>query len=73
MIPLAINLVIPAGSAVFSGTTQLNPGMVGIPRMVEIGVGTIVASIMSDEAFGRRELIGVLMIVSVALIDPCVI
>ncbi|MCP4387268.1 MAG: hypothetical protein GY802_03170, partial [Gammaproteobacteria bacterium] len=38
--------------------------------MVEIGVGTITASIMTDGAFGLRELLGVLMITGAALIEP---
>ncbi|MCP4388900.1 MAG: DMT family transporter [Gammaproteobacteria bacterium] len=70
MIPLAIILVIPAGFAVIYGPTQLNPGIAGILFMVEIGVGTITASIMTDEAFGLRELLGVLMITGAALIEP---
>lgn len=70
MIPLAIILVIPAGFAVIYGPTQLNPGIAGILFMVEIGVGTITASIMTDEAFGLREVLGVLMITSAALIEP---
>jgi drug/metabolite transporter (DMT)-like permease len=70
MIPLAIILVIPAGFAVIYGPTQLNPDIAGILFMVEIGVGTITASIMTDEAFGLRELLGVLMITSAALIEP---
>ncbi|MFZ9039445.1 MAG: DMT family transporter [Gammaproteobacteria bacterium] len=70
MIPLAALLVIPAGFAVIYGPTQLNPGIAGILFMVEIGVGTITASIMTDEPFGVRELLGVLMITMAALIEP---
>ena len=70
MIPLAALLVIPAGFAVIYGPTQLNPGIAGILFMVEIGVGTITASIMTDEPFGLRELLGVLMITMAALIEP---
>ncbi len=70
MIPLAMILIIPAGFAVIYGPTQLNPGIAGILFMVEIGVGTITASIMTDEVFGFRELLGVLMITTAALIEP---
>ena len=70
LIPLALVLIIPAGFAVIYGPTQLNPGIAGILFMVEIGVGTITASIMTDEPFGWRELLGVLMITSAALIEP---
>ncbi|MDH3218904.1 MAG: DMT family transporter [Gammaproteobacteria bacterium] len=70
MIPIALILVIPAGFAVIYGPTQLNPGIAGILFMVEIGVGTITASLMTDEPFGARELLGVLMITLAALIEP---
>ena len=70
MIPVAIILIIPAGFAVIYGPTQLNPGVAGILFMVEIGVGTVTASLLTDEPFGWRELTGVLMITSAALIEP---
>ncbi len=70
LIPLALVLIIPAGFAVIYGPTQLNPGIAGILFMVEIGVGTITASILTDEPFGWRELLGVLMITAAALIEP---
>lgn len=70
MLPVAILLIIPAGFAVIYGPTQLNPGIAGILFMVEIGVGTITASIMTDEPFGLRELAGVVMITLAALIEP---
>ena len=70
LIPLALVLVIPAGFAVIYGPTQLNPGIVGILFMVEIGVGAVTASILTDEPFGLRELLGVLMITLAALIEP---
>ena len=70
LVPLALVLIIPAGFAVIYGPTQLNPGIAGILFMVEIGVGTITASILTDEPFGWRELLGVLMITAAALIEP---
>ena len=70
MIPLALVLVIPAGFAVIYGPTQLNPGIAGILFMVEIGVGTLTASLLTDEPFGVRELLGVLIITLAALIEP---
>jgi drug/metabolite transporter (DMT)-like permease len=70
LVPLALVLVIPAGFAVIYGPTQLNPGIAGILFMVEIGVGTVTASILTDEAFGWREMFGVLMITTAALIEP---
>ncbi|HEY5739090.1 MAG TPA: DMT family transporter [Gammaproteobacteria bacterium] len=70
LVPLALVLIIPAGFAVIYGPTQLNPGIAGVLFMVEIGVGTITASILTDEPFGWRELSGVLMITAAALIEP---
>ena len=70
MVPLALLMIIPAGFAVIFGPTQLNPGIAGILFMVEIGVGTLTASIMTNEPFGWRELLGVLMITLAGLIEP---
>lgn len=70
MIPVALLLIIPAGFAVIYGPTQLNPGVAGVLFMVEIGVGTATAGILTDEPFGWRELTGVLMISLAALIEP---
>jgi drug/metabolite transporter (DMT)-like permease len=70
LVPLALVLIVPAGFAVIYGPTQLNPGIAGVLFMVEIGVGTITASIMTDEPFGWRELLGVLMITTAALVEP---
>lgn len=70
MIPLALVMIIPAGFAVIYGPTQLNPGIVGIIFMVEIGVGAVTASILTDEPFGLREMIGVSMITLAALAEP---
>lgn len=70
MIPVALILIIPAGFAVIYGPTQLNPGVAGILFMVEIGVGVVTATILTDEPFGTRELMGVLMITFAALIEP---
>ena len=52
------------------GPTQLNPGIAGVLFMVEIGVGIVTASILTDEPFGWRELLGVLMITAAALVEP---
>ena len=70
MIPVALILIIPAGFAVIYGPTQLNPGVAGILFMVETGVGTVTATILTDEPFGAHELAGMLMITSAALIEP---
>ena len=70
MLPVTLILIIPAGFAVIYGPTQLNPGVAGILFMVEIGVGTITATILTDEPFGLRELSGVLMITCAALVEP---
>jgi len=70
MIPVALILIIPAGFAVIYGPTQLNPGVAGVLFMVEIGVGTVTAALLTDEPFGPRELAGVLMIISAALVEP---
>ncbi|MFT5502690.1 MAG: drug/metabolite transporter (DMT)-like permease [Gammaproteobacteria bacterium] len=70
MIPLALILIIPAGFAVIYGPTQLNPGVAGLFFMVEIGVGTLTASILTDEPLGWREFLGITMITTATLLEP---
>jgi drug/metabolite transporter (DMT)-like permease len=70
MIPLAIIFIIPAGFAVIYGPTQLNPGVAGLFFMVEIGTGTLTASILTDEPLGWQELLGITLITTAALLEP---
>ncbi len=57
-IPIAI-IVIPGAYAAYWGAPHLNPGVVGLLFMTELGVGGITAAIWANEPLGMRELIGI--------------
>ena len=66
---VAVILVIPAAWAVIWGAPHLNPGVVALLFMIEVGVGTITAAIWAGEPFGWREFIGVVLIVLAGLTE----
>jgi len=47
----------------------LSPGRVGMLLMVEVLVGVGSAALLTDEAFGIREMAGALLIVSAAVVE----
>jgi len=72
LIPILLVAVIPGSFASMFGASILNPGIVGLLFMAEIGVGTVTAAFWADEPFGVRELIGVLLISAAGLCEPLV-
>jgi drug/metabolite transporter (DMT)-like permease len=50
-------------------TTLLSPGRVGMLLMADVVAGVISAAILTDEAFGYRELTGTLLIVSAGIVE----
>ena len=62
-------VVIPGSYAILWGAARLSPGLVGILFMTEISVGTITAGLFAGEPFGLRELLGVLLVTSAALLE----
>jgi drug/metabolite transporter (DMT)-like permease len=66
---VALVLVIPAAWAVIWGAPHLNPGVVALLFMIEVGVGTITAAIWAGEPFGWRELTGVVLITLAGLTE----
>jgi len=66
---VAMVLVIPAAWAVIWGAPHLNPGVVALLFMIEVGVGTVTAAIWAGEPFGWREFIGVVLIVLAGLTE----
>ena len=66
---VALVLVIPAAWAVIWGAPHLNPGVVALLFMIEVGVGTVTAAIWAGEPFGWREFIGVVLIVLAGLTE----
>lgn len=61
MLPITYLTVWPA--------TVLSPGRVGMLLMVEVIVGVGSAAMLTDEAFGLRELTGALLIVSAGVVE----
>ncbi len=62
LLPTVLLLVLPAYLAITWGTPQLNPGTAGLLYMTEISVGAISAALLTAEAFGLREIVGVFLI-----------
>lgn len=69
MIPVAIFLVFPVSFTIIWGSGILSPGHIGILFMSEISVGVIAAQLLTDEPFGLRELLGVLLITAAGLCE----
>jgi drug/metabolite transporter (DMT)-like permease len=69
-VPVTLLVTLPAGFATIYGPTRLNPGLVGLLFMVEVAVASISAAILTDEAFGLREAVGVTLIMMAGLLEP---
>lgn len=67
-IPIAL-IVIPGAYAAYWGAPHLNPGVVGLLFMTELGVGGISAAIWAGEPLGARELVGILLITIAGLCE----
>ncbi len=70
LLGVTLLLTIPAGFATIYGPTKLNPGVVALLFMAEIAIATITAAILTDETFGTREAIGVLLVLAAGLLVP---
>ena len=66
----SVLVMIPGTFASLWGPKFLNPGVAGLLFMSEIVVGVITAAILTDEHFGMRELVGVLLIAAASLVEP---
>lgn len=69
-LPVALFLLIPGSLAVVYSASKLNPGVVGVLFMVEVCVATITAAVLTDETFGAREVIGVVLIMLAGVVEP---
>ena len=72
IIPVVLLLVIPGFYAITWGVPLLNPGTVGVLFMTEISVGAISAALLTDELFGTREILGVILITAAGLTEAVV-
>ena len=66
-------LWVPAQLLLMWGTKRLDPGRVGILLMGEALVGAATATILTDEPFGWREIVGGLLILGAGLIDTLMV
>jgi len=62
-------LMLPMTFLTIWPTTLLSPGRVGMLLMADVVAGVISAAILTDEAFGYRELTCTLLIVSAGIVD----
>ncbi len=69
LLPVVIFLIIPGFYAITWGVPLLNPGTVGILFMTEISVGAISAALLTNEPFGFREILGVILITAAGLTE----
>ncbi|MFQ6021823.1 MAG: DMT family transporter, partial [Acidiferrobacterales bacterium] len=66
---LVVAYLVPSMLVLLWATSRLSPGRVGLLLMGEVVVGVISAALLTDEPFGRRELIGTILIVSAGVIE----
>ena len=72
LIPVVLFVIIPGFYAITWGVPLLNPGTVGVLFMTEISVGAISAAFLTDEPFGAREILGVILITVAGLTEVVV-
>ena len=69
MVLMAVAMFVPTTYALMWSTQVLDSGRVGILLMSEVVVGTVSAALLSGEAFGWSEAIGVLLIVAAGFVE----
>jgi drug/metabolite transporter (DMT)-like permease len=70
LLPVGLLIALPVGFATVYGATILNPGVVGLLFMGEVAVAAISAAILTNEPFGMREVIGVVLVMTAGLLEP---
>ena len=64
-----VGVYLPSMFLIFWGTQRLSPARSGILLMTEIIFGIASAALLTDEAFGWKQIIGVVLITSAALVE----
>lgn len=62
LVPVVVFLVLPGCLAAVYGASRLNPGLVGILFMAEIGVSVVLAWFFANEPIGAAQIVGVTLI-----------
>ena len=70
LVPFTAIAVIPGAFASLWGPKFLSPGLAGLLMMTEIIFGSITAALFANEAFGTREIIGIVLISFASLVEP---
>ena len=66
---LALIGILPANWLIMTGARLLSPGRVGILLMGEAIMGIASAALLTDEPFGRREMIGTALVLGAGIIE----
>ena len=69
LVPVVAAVAVPGSFAAMWGARLIDPGIVGILFMTEVIVGTVTVAIWAGEPFGVREITGVLLISTAALLE----
>jgi drug/metabolite transporter (DMT)-like permease len=69
LVPVIVIVVMSGVYAAMWGSPKLNPGVVGLLFMTEISVGSITAALWSGDPFGWREVIGIVLVTSAAVVE----
>ncbi|MBC6405455.1 MAG: DMT family transporter [Rhodospirillales bacterium] len=69
LLPFVLLGMIPGCLAAIYGATVLNPGVVSIIFMSEIGVAVFLAAMLTDEPFGLRQIVGIVLIALAGVIE----
>ncbi|MCG8360945.1 MAG: DMT family transporter [Kiloniellales bacterium] len=72
LVPVLLLIVIPSSYLALWGTRLLSPGLVGLLFMTEISVGAGSAALLTDEPFGTREILGIVLISTAGLLEAVV-
>lgn len=70
--PIALLVLIPGCFAAIHAASVLNPGIVGILFMAEIGVSVILAALLTDEPIGPNQIGGVVLIAMAGALEGIV-
>ncbi|MGA1455912.1 MAG: DMT family transporter [Arenicellales bacterium] len=62
LVPLSLLIVLPTYLGITWGLPQLNPGTSGLLFMTELSVGALSAALLTQEVFGVREGLGIILI-----------
>lgn len=66
LLPFVVVVLLPGSYAILFAAAVLNPGTANIIFMSEIAVSVALASVLTDEPFGLRQVIGIVLVMAAA-------